>query len=29
MYSQMNGGLAAGYLHNNDIDPTVGLRLQF
>jgi hypothetical protein len=29
MYSQVNGGLSAGYLHTNNIDPTVGLRLSF
>ncbi len=29
MYSQVNGGLASGYLHNNDIDPTIGVRVQF
>ncbi len=29
MYSQVAGGLASGYLHTNNIDPTVGLRLQF
>ena len=29
MYSEMHGGLANGYLHSNDIDPTIGLRLQF
>ena len=26
MYSQVINGLASGYLHNNNIDPTVGLR---
>jgi predicted porin len=29
MYSRVNGGLASGYLHANNIAPTVGLRLQF
>jgi hypothetical protein len=29
MYSQVNGGLASGYLHANNIAPTIGLRLQF
>jgi predicted porin len=29
MFSQVNGGLANGYLHRNTIDPTVGLRFRF
>jgi predicted porin len=29
MYSQVNGGLANGYLHLNTIDPSVGLRFRF
>jgi predicted porin len=29
MYSRVNGGLASGYLHANNVAPTVGLRLQF
>jgi predicted porin len=29
MYTQGTGGLATGYLHANNIDPTIGLRLQF
>jgi hypothetical protein len=29
MFSQMNGGLANGYLARNNIDPTVGLRFGF
>jgi predicted porin len=29
MYSAVTGGLASGYLHTNNIDPTVGLRVQF
>jgi predicted porin len=29
MYSQVNGGLASGFLHANNNAPTVGLRLQF
>jgi predicted porin len=29
MYSEVAGGLASGYLHTNNVDPTVGLRLQF
>ncbi len=29
MYSQVNGGLANGYLNRNTIDPTVGLRFRF
>jgi len=29
MYSQVNGGLASGYLNANNINPTIGLRLQF
>jgi predicted porin len=29
MFSQVTGGLATGYLHTTDLDPTVGLRLQF
>jgi len=29
MFSQVDGGLASGYLHRNTIDPTVGLRFRF
>jgi predicted porin len=29
MYSQVNGGLASGFLHDRNIAPTIGLRLQF
>jgi predicted porin len=29
MFSQVNGGLANGFLHRNMIDPTVGLRFRF
>jgi hypothetical protein len=29
MFSQVNGGLASGYLHRNTIDPTVGLSNRF
>lgn len=29
MFSQVNGGLANGYLSRNTIDPTVGLRFRF
>ena len=29
MYSEVNGGLASGFLNTSNIDPTVGLRLQF
>jgi hypothetical protein len=29
MFSQINGGLANGYLNRNTIDPTVGLRFRF
>jgi predicted porin len=29
MYSQVTGGLASGYLHVNNIDPTIGVRLEF
>ncbi len=29
MFSQVNGGLANGYLNRNTIDPTVGLRFRF
>jgi predicted porin len=29
MYSQVHGGLASGYLNANNLDPTVGLRVQF
>jgi predicted porin len=29
MFSQVNGGLANGFLHRNTIDPTVGLRFRF
>jgi predicted porin len=29
MYSKVNGGLASGFLHTWNIDPTVGVRLRF
>jgi hypothetical protein len=29
MFSEVNGGLANGYLHHSSIDPTVGLRFRF
>jgi hypothetical protein len=29
MYSQVNGGLASGFLHDRNIAPTIGMRLQF
>jgi len=29
MFSQVNGGLANGFLHPNTIDPTAGLRFRF
>jgi hypothetical protein len=29
MFSQVNGGLANGYLNRRTIDPTVGLRFRF
>ena len=29
MYSQVNDGLANGYLQRNNIDPTVGVRFRF
>jgi hypothetical protein len=29
MFSQVNNGLANGYLNRSTIDPTVGLRFQF
>jgi hypothetical protein len=29
MFSQVNGGLANGFLHRNSIDPTIGLRFRF
>ena len=29
MYSQVHNGLAAGYLHNSNFSPTVGLRFRF
>ncbi len=29
MYSQVSGGMANGYLHSNNVAPTVGLRLTF
>jgi predicted porin len=29
MFSQVNGGLASGFLQRNNIDPTVGLRFRF
>ena len=29
MFSQVGGGIANGYLHSNDIDPTIGVRVKF
>jgi hypothetical protein len=29
MYSQVNNGLASGFLHRSVIDPTIGIRFQF
>ena len=29
MYSQVLDGLASGYIHNNNIAPTVGMRFAF
>ena len=29
MYSQENGGLANGFLRNDNVDPTIGVRLRF
>jgi hypothetical protein len=29
MFSQVDGGLASGFLNRNTIDPTVGLRFRF
>jgi hypothetical protein len=29
MFSQVNGGLANGFLRRNNIDPSVGLRFRF
>ncbi len=29
MYSQASGGIASGYIHSDNIDPTIGLRLSF
>jgi predicted porin len=29
MYSQVNGGLASGFLHDRNITPTIGMRIQF
>jgi hypothetical protein len=29
MYSQVNGGLASGFLHDRNVAPTIGMRLQF
>jgi len=29
MFSQVNGGLANGFLQRNNIDPTVGLLFRF
>jgi hypothetical protein len=29
MFSQVNGGLANGYLQRNNVDPTAGLRFRF
>lgn len=29
MYSQVLGGLANGYLHNSNVDPTIGMRLSW
>jgi hypothetical protein len=29
MYSKVSGGLATGYLYNDDIAPTAGIRVRF
>jgi hypothetical protein len=29
MYSQVNGGLASGFLHDRNIAQTIGMRIQF
>ncbi len=29
MYSRASGGIASGYIHSDNIDPTIGLRLSF
>jgi hypothetical protein len=29
MFSQVNDGLASGFIQRNNIDPTVGLRFRF
>jgi hypothetical protein len=29
MFTQVNGGLASGFFHHNNIDPTVGVRFRF
>jgi hypothetical protein len=29
MFTQVNGGLASGFLQRNNIDPTIGLRFRF
>jgi hypothetical protein len=29
MFTQVNGGLASGFLQHNNIAPTVGLRFRF
>jgi predicted porin len=29
MFSQVGGGLASGYIHTNNVDPTIGVRLTF
>jgi hypothetical protein len=29
MYSIASGGIASGYIHSTNIDPTIGLRLSF
>jgi predicted porin len=29
MFTQVNGGLASGFLQRNNVDPTVGLRFRF
>ncbi|MDE3174679.1 MAG: porin [Pseudomonadota bacterium] len=29
MYSKVSGGLASGFLYNNNLDPTVGIRIKF
>jgi predicted porin len=29
MFSQVSGGLASGYIHTTNVDPTIGLRLTF